>query len=172
MDGVCAPFDEKGKDAVAVVGEIDSFPIEDAAIGTFSRAVVGALEGDLIIPQKFRGGGDVRRMNGPADEAGFFHFADLREVHNFLLRGIRGDDFQVTALAERKQGVARAAAGMDSADGGADAGVLLDEFHAEIEIVAAENDVIEQSRHLIFFRGPGYGWGCERGAGEREKDTA
>ncbi len=114
-------------------------------------------------------------MNGPADETRVFHFADLREVYNFLLRGIRRDDFQVTALAERKQGVARAAAGMDSADGGADAGVLLDELHGEIEVVAAENDVIEQSRHLIFFRvvrGPGFGWGCERGAGEREKDTA
>src|SRR6266446_4208206 len=97
-------------------------------------------------------------MNGPTDEARFFHLADLREVDDFLLRGIRGDDFQVTALAERKQGVARAAAGMDSADGGADAGVLLDELHAEIEVVAAEKDVIEQSGRLLFFRvvrGPG-----------------
>jgi hypothetical protein len=64
---------------------------------------------------------------------------------------------------------------MDSADGGADAGVLLDEIHADIKVAAAENNVIEQSRHLIFFRvvrGPGYGRGCKRGAGEREKDTA
>jgi len=76
----------------------------------------------------------------------------LREVDDSLLRGIRRDDFQVTALAERKQGVARAAAGMDSADGGADPGVLFDELHAEIEVVATENDVIEQSRHLVFFR--------------------
>src|SRR6267143_4445002 len=144
MDGVRAPFDEEGEDAVAVVGEIDGFPIEDAPIGTFSGAVNRALEGDLIVTQKFRGGGDVRGMDGPADEARIFHFADLREVDNFLLRGIRGDDFQVTALAERKQGVARAAAGMYSADRWADAGVLLDELHAEIEVVAAENDVIEQ----------------------------
>src|SRR5713101_5582745 len=158
MDGVCAPFDEEGEDAVAVVGEIDGFPIEDAAIGTFSGTVIRALEGDLIVPQKFRGGGDVRGTNGPSDEARFLHFADLREVDNFLLPGIRRYDFKVTAPAERKQGVARAAAGMDSTDGGADAGVLLDELHAEIEVVAAENDVIEQGGHVLFFRvvrGPG-----------------
>src|SRR6266446_1987308 len=172
MDGVCTPFDEEGEDAVTVVGEIDGFPIEDAAIGTFSGAVIRAAKSDLIVAQEFRGGSDIRRVNGPADETRVFHFADLREVYNFLLRGIRRYVFHVTAIAERKQGVARAAAGMDSADGGADAGVLLDELHGEIEVVAAENDVIEQSRHLIFFRGPGYGWGCERGAGEREKDTA
>ena len=158
MDGVRAPFDEEGENAVAVVGEIDGFPIEDAAIRTFSGAVIRALESDLIVAQEFCGGGDVRRMDGPTDEARVFHFADLREVDNFLLRGIRRDNFQVTALAERKQGVARAAAGMDSADGGADAGVLLDELHAEIEVLATENDVIEQGRHLVFFRvvrGPG-----------------
>src|SRR6266404_262711 len=124
MDGVRAPFDEEGEDAVAVVGEIDGFPIEDTVIGTFSGAVIWALKGDLIVPQEFCGGGDVRRMDGPTDEARFFHLADLREVDDFLLRGIRRDDFQVAALAERKQGVARAATGMDSADGGADAGVL------------------------------------------------
>src|SRR5216684_1379818 len=158
MDGVWAPFDEEGEEAVAVVGEIDGFPMEDAAVRAFPGAVGRALEGDLILTQKFCGGGDIRRMDGPADEARIFHFADLREVRDFLLRGIRRDDFQVTALAERKQGVARAAAGMDSADGWADAGVLLDELHAQIEVVAAENDVIEQSRQLIFFRivrGPG-----------------
>src|SRR6267378_8102519 len=97
-------------------------------------------------------------MNGPTDEARIYHLADLREMHNFLLRGIRGYFFKVTAPAERKQGIARAAAGMDSADGGADAGVLLDELYAEIEVVAAENDVIEQSGRLLFFRvvrGPG-----------------
>src|SRR6266849_3446105 len=130
MDGVCAPFDEEGEDAVAVVGKINGFPIEDAAIGAFSGAVIRALKGNLIVPQKFRGGGDVGWMNGPTDEARIFHLADLREVNNFLLRGIRRDDFQVTALTERKQGVARAAAGMDSTDGGADAGALLDELHA------------------------------------------
>src|SRR5437899_440806 len=101
MDGVRAPFDEEGEDAVAVVGEINGFPIEDAAIGTFSGAVVRALKGDLIVTQKFCGGGDVRGMDGPTDEARFFHLADLWEVNNFLLRGIRRDDFQVTALAER-----------------------------------------------------------------------
>src|SRR6266850_3416525 len=98
MDGVCAPFDEEGEDAVAVIGEIDGFPIENVAIGMLSGAVVRALEGDLIVAQEFCGGGDIGWMNGPADEARIFHLADLREVDDSLLRGIRRDDFQVTAL--------------------------------------------------------------------------
>src|SRR6267378_2167405 len=140
MDGVGAPFDEEREKAVAVVREIDGFPIQDAAIGPFSGAVVRALECDLIVTQEFCGGRDVRWMNGPTDEALIFHLADLRVVDDFRLGGIRRDDFQVTALAESKQGVARAAAGMDSSDGGPDAGVLFDELHAEIEVVAAEKD--------------------------------
>jgi len=60
MDGIRAPFDEEGEDAVAVVGEIDGFPIEDVVIGRFwSRHP--AAKGDLIFAQKFCGGGDVRR---------------------------------------------------------------------------------------------------------------
>src|SRR5690349_1638509 len=34
VDRVGAPFDEKGEEAAAVVGEIDGFPVEDVAIGT------------------------------------------------------------------------------------------------------------------------------------------
>jgi len=53
--------------------------------------------------------------------------------------------FKVAALTEREERVARAAAGMNAADGGEHAGCIVDEFDAFIEIVAAENDVIEQS---------------------------
>src|SRR3981081_1205899 len=118
MDGAGAPFDEEREKAMAVVCEMDGFPIEDAAVGPFSGAVLRPLECDLIVTQEFCGGRDVKRMDGPTDEARIFHLADLREVDDFLLGGIRRDNFQVTALAERKQGVARAAAGMGSADGG------------------------------------------------------
>jgi hypothetical protein len=57
---------------------------------------------------------------------------------------------------------------MDSADGRADSGLLLDEFDAAIEIVATENDVIEQCGHLIFLfrvRRQGCGRRGERASG-------
>jgi hypothetical protein len=76
------------------------------------------------------------------------------------LRWIGSDDFQVAALAEREERVARAASGMDAADGGKNAGSLLDKFDALIEVVAAEKDVIEQSGHIVVLfrvRGPSDG---------------
>ena len=42
-----------------------------------------------------------------------------------------------------------AAAGVDSAECSADAGVLLDEGDAFLQIAAAEKDVVEHGRHLV-----------------------
>src|SRR5260370_7095105 len=160
VDGVRAPFDEEGEKAVAVVGEVDGFPSEDAAVRALSGAVVGACEGDLVFAKLLGDGSDVRRMDGPAHEARIAHFPDLREMADLLLSRGRGDDFQVAAVSERAGCVARAAAGMDSANRGAHAGALFDQFAAAIEIVSAEKDVIEQCGHLIVLfrvRRPGYG---------------
>ena len=54
VDRVGAPFDEKGEEAAAVVGEIDGFPVEYAAIRALSGAVVRASEGDLIFSERRR----------------------------------------------------------------------------------------------------------------------
>src|SRR5712691_9279210 len=135
--------------------------MEDAAIGALARAVVGTGEGNLILAEELGGGGDVRRVDGPANEARLGHAKDLREVNDRPLRRIWGDDFEITALAERKERVACAAAGMDAAERGANAGFLFDEIDAAVEIAAAENDVVEQSGHLLVIlrvrgaRGPG-----------------
>src|SRR5882762_4907077 len=134
---------------MAVVGEIDGFPVEDAAVRTLSGAVGRAGEFHFVFAELLGDGGDVRRVDGPANEARVGHGADLREVSNFRLCGIGSDDFQVAALTQREESVACAAARMDPADGGENAGSLLDKFDALIEIVAAENDVIEQSGHVI-----------------------
>src|SRR2546429_846752 len=79
VDRIDAPFDEKREKAAAVVSEVDGFPVEHAAIRTLSGAVVGANEGNLVFPQLFGYCGDVRRMDGPADEARVGHLAELRE---------------------------------------------------------------------------------------------
>ena len=75
--------------------------------------------------------------------------------------GIGSDDFEVAAgveleagrLAERQKSVTRAASGMDAPESGANAGVFFDEVDASIEIVAAEQDVIERDRYPFFLRG-------------------
>src|ERR1700687_1208505 len=149
MDGVSAPFDEEREETVAVVGEIDGFPVEDVAIGALTGAVVGTLEGDLIFAEQLGGGSDVRGVDGPADEARLGHSEDLREVNDLPLRRIRGDDFQIAALAQREERVASAAAGMNASECGAHARIFFNEVDAAIEIVAADNDVIEQSGHLV-----------------------
>src|SRR6266852_6705609 len=92
VNRVGAPFDEEGQKAVAVVGKVDGFPSEDAAVRALSGAVCGAREGDFVFAELIGDGGDVRRMHGPADEARVGHGAELRVV----------DDFQVAALAERE----------------------------------------------------------------------
>src|SRR5882762_9118251 len=154
MDGASAPFDEEREETVAVV--------------------VGTLEGDLIFAEQLGGGSDVRRMDGPADEARLGHSKDLREVNDLPLRRIRGDDFQIAALAQREERVASAAAGMDASESGAHAGIFFDEIDAAIEIVAADNNVIEQCGHLVvIFRavGPCDGWRGKDAARQHEKKT-
>jgi len=60
---------------------------------------------------------------------------------------------------------------MHSAKRGADAGVLLEEIDAAIEIAAAENDVVEQRRHVTLVCCPGNGGRDKRAASECEKET-
>jgi len=170
VDRVGAPFNEEGEEAVAVVGEVDRFPVEDAPIGTLSGAVVWAFEFDFVFLEQLRDDGDIRRMNGPPDEAWIGQGAELRVMDDLALRGIGSDDFQIATLTERKESISRAAAGVNAAEGGTHAGGLFDEFDAAVEIIAAEKDVIEQGGHVIVFfgvRGQGNrrnrkGAACER----------
>src|SRR5258708_40335193 len=99
VDRVGAPFDKEGEKTVAVVGEVNGLPVEDAAIGALARAVVWPGEGNFIFAKELGGRGDVRGVDGPADEARLGHAEDLREVNDRPLRRIRGDDFEITALA-------------------------------------------------------------------------
>src|SRR6266852_4749621 len=65
-----------------------------------------------------------------------------------ILFGVGRHDFEIAALAEGEQGVARAAARMNTTKCGADAGGLFDEVDAAIEVGAAENEVIEQGGNV------------------------
>ena len=70
MDRVDAPFDEEREETVAVVGEVDGFPVENSTIRTLSGAVVWPLEFNFVFAKLLGDGGDVGRMDGPANEAG------------------------------------------------------------------------------------------------------
>src|SRR5438034_11620186 len=95
---------------------------------------------------------DVWRIDGPDDYAWVGHLEDCREVNDLLMRRIGSNDFQIAAFAKREERIARAAAGMNSANGRADTSGLFHRFDAAIEIIAAENDVIEQNGHVIVVR--------------------
>src|SRR5258708_39153424 len=73
VDRVGAPFHKEGEETVAVVGEVDGFPVENAAIRTLSGAVVWPLEFDFVFAELFGDGADVRRVDGPANEARVGH---------------------------------------------------------------------------------------------------
>ena len=78
-------------------------------------------------------------MRSPADDCRVFcQASQIARVGAGWLLWIGRDDFEVTIFAEGEKRVARASSGMDSAERGADAGLLFDEGDAAIEIVAAE----------------------------------
>jgi hypothetical protein len=56
---------------------------------------------------------------------------------------VRCHDLEVLALSEREEGVPRATAGMDAPNCGSDASVLLDKCGTAIEVVTAEDDVVQ-----------------------------
>src|ERR1700721_2513088 len=145
MGGVSPPFNEKGEKAVAVIGKVDRFPIEDVAVRALSGAVRRAGEFHFVFAKLLGEGGGGGGRDSPADEARIGHRADLRKVNDFRLRGIGRNDFQIAALTEREERVARATAGMDSTDGGQRATSVVNKFDAFIEVAASENNVIEQS---------------------------
>src|SRR4029077_8016729 len=78
--------------------------------------------------------------------------------------------------SEGEERVARAAAGMDSTDGGANAGAFFDQLDTAVEIVAAEKDVIEHGGHVVVrvfgVRGPGDGRRYNRASGQSKKASA
>src|SRR6266849_1582437 len=143
-----APLDEKREQAVVIVVEGEALPVENFAVGTPARAGLRIFEGDVGFAKTRGDLSHVSGMNGPADDARLLQFAQAGDLRGDVLGGIGRHDLQVFSFTQRKQGVARAAAGMNAAECGAHTGVFLNEVDAAIEIVAAENEVIEQSRKI------------------------
>ena len=155
-----------------LVGEVEGFPVENAAIGAGSRAGCRPFEGDSCFAEFLGEGIEVAGVRGPADE---FRLGEESQAESILCAGlvrIGRDDFEIPPLAEGKQRVARAATGMDSADGGADTDAVLDKGDAGVEIVAAEKNVVEQGGYLFIFIAEGDWRRDERGAREREEQSA
>lgn len=113
---------------------------------------------------------EIAGMSGPAHEAWLSEFLQAEAVRYAGLRGIGRDDFEIVFFSEGKKSVACPAAGMDTAEGGADAGVLFDERDAAIEVVAAEENVVENCRH--FNGSPREARRSERAGCQREKSAA
>src|SRR5215475_11563027 len=98
MHGVRVPLDEEGKNAVAVIGEVQGAPLEQAAVGTRARTVARPVEGDAgsfeFCSERIK----VAWMVGPVDQARSGERLQLGEewdgeVGNFRLRRVGRDDF-------------------------------------------------------------------------------
>ena len=153
MERIGGPLDEERKQAAAVVMKVESFPLKEAAVRTFPRAGCGTVEGEASGAKTGCEIVEVTRMSSPANKARFGEFQQAVVIGSAGLRWIGGDDFEIATgiqfaaagLAQRKQGVARAAAGMDAAECGGHAGMFFDKRDAAFEIAAAEKNVIEQN---------------------------
>jgi hypothetical protein len=145
------PLDEERQEAIGIVVEIEGLPLKEAAVGAFARAGGGSLECDSCGAEFFGEGGKVAGVRGPADEARLLQGTDFDGdgIFRVGLRGIGSDDFEIAAIAEREERVLRAAAGMNAAEDGADAGVAFDEGDSRFEILDAEEKVIKQGGDLI-----------------------
>ena len=155
MDGCIesgAPFDEEWEQAVAVVFERERLPVEDAAVGTFARAGCGPTTSTPSTLEALSERFDVAGMLRPADDHRFFKRTEIALVVGCGLLRIGRDDFEIAIRAEREQRVARARAGMDSAERGANAGALFDKLDACVEVGASDQNMIEQFGSGLLWR--------------------
>ena len=151
VDGAPRPLNKKGEQALGVIFESESLPVEFLAVGTIARTGSGAV---CFYSGLLEFGGERSNvgaeMGGPADKTWLCEGLQFlgQRIFGVLLQ-VGRDDFEVAARAEPQEGVLGAAAGMDSAEDGANASTLFDEGDAVLELVATKEDVIEHGRHLV-----------------------
>jgi len=101
MNRVGAPFDEEGEEAGVVVFEIESFPLEETAVGAFAGARIGAVESETCSAQTNCECIEVAGMSGPADQARLGQLLQAVVIWHAGLQRIRRDDFEIVFFAER-----------------------------------------------------------------------
>jgi hypothetical protein len=159
MNRAACPFNEERKKTARVVVESEGFPLESLPIGTCSGAGHRTFSGNAGLFEFGRIVGDAaREVCRPADQLRLGQISQRfrAPVPGARLLRVGRDDFQVVAGAERQEGVFCATARVDSAECGADSGVLFDEGHAFFKVAAAEQQVVEHRRHLVDERGVGF----------------
>lgn len=95
--GVSVPFDEEGEQAAVVVVKIESFPLEQLAVGTLAGAGSRAIEGQASGVQTCCEVFEIARMRSPADKARLREFLQAETVAHSGLSRIGSDDFEITA---------------------------------------------------------------------------
>ena len=88
-------------------------------------------------------------MSGPADQARLGQFSNYGVLRRTGLLEVGGDDFKISSCPKREKGILRAASWVDAAKRSTNARSLLDESDALVEIATAQQNVVEQGRHLI-----------------------
>jgi hypothetical protein len=146
------PLNEERKQALTRVCEIQGPPIQDAAIGAGTRAGSRPVERDSRLAKNLGKPIEVVLTRRPADEPRHRHAGDAYELSHARRFWVRCHDLEVLALSEREEGVPRATAGMDAPNCGSDASVLLDTCDTAIEVVTAEDDVIQHGDAFVAAR--------------------
>jgi hypothetical protein len=78
MGRVGAPLDEEREQAVCVVFQIESFPVQNAAVRAFARTGSGSFSTDSCPGEVACEHLNVTGMSGPSDEARFAKFLEDR----------------------------------------------------------------------------------------------
>ena len=143
MKRIGAPFDEEGEETVSIILEIEGFPLQELAVRPLTRAGPRTIKRNARLTQPHREFLEITWVRGPTDQmwrGQLFEMSDLllRESLDAVLFRIGRNNFQVAAIAECEQSVTSATSGMNTANGGADTGTLLDEVDPMIQVVTSE----------------------------------
>src|SRR6267154_3964710 len=138
MKRIGAPFDEEGEETVSIILEIKSFPLQEFAVRTLTRAGPRTIRRNARLTQPHREFLEITWVRGPTDQmwqGQLFEMSDLllRERLDAVLFRIGRNNFQIAALGKSEQSVTSATARMNTAKRGAYAGSLCDKIYAAIQ---------------------------------------
>src|SRR5258706_6230769 len=141
-----APVDEEGDQPAQIALDCNHPPGKLSPVGALPGTGSRGTVDDFLSVEPGDRGFEIFARRGPADQP---WRRELLQAGDHLvvdsgLRRIRSDDLQIVPAAERYEGVPRAAAGMTTARGGANPGLLLEPLHPGLQIRYAEKDVIDR----------------------------
>src|SRR5580658_2777949 len=149
MHGIAGPFDEERQQSATVVLQAKRLPVKDFSIWPRARPVRRTINREARARHFLRYGGDIVGVYCPRQQARLAHFAQLGISGEGSLLRVGRDDFQIASRAQPEKRVLSAAPWMHPAKCGADSRAFLHKGDASVEIVDAQQDVIEHGGKVL-----------------------